>query len=78
MADPEPQTPIPDRPLLYAALLWSQAEAADALKDVLAQINEDHPKAYLAHLTSGFILIVAESEQLNTYCREHAVSKARP
>ena len=41
-SDPEPQPPSPDRPLLYAALLGSKAEASEAVKGLLAQINDDH------------------------------------
>ena len=31
-----------DRPLLYAALLGSKAEATEAIKGLLAKINDDH------------------------------------
>ena len=42
-ADPhEPQPNPPDRPLLYAALLGSKAEATEAIKLLLAKINDDH------------------------------------
>ena len=41
-AAPEPQPPPPDRPLLYAALLGSKAEATEAIKGLLAKINDDH------------------------------------
>ena len=42
-ADPhEPQPNPPDRPLLYAALLGSKAEATEAIKILLAKINDDH------------------------------------
>ena len=41
-ADPhEPQPDQPDRPLLYAALLGSKAEATEAIKLLLAKINDD-------------------------------------
>ena len=38
----EPQSLPPDRPLLYAALLGSKAEATEAIKGLLAKINDDH------------------------------------
>ena len=38
----EPQLLPPDRPLLYAALLGSKAEATEAIKLLLAKINDDH------------------------------------
>ena len=42
-ADPHgPQPNPPDRPLLYAALLGSKAEATEAIKLLLAKINDDH------------------------------------
>ena len=69
--------PLPDRPLLYAALLGSKAEAADGVKSLLAQINDDHaglPHSLYFRLHSdrgGEFL----SEELNAYCREHAIHK---
>ena len=39
---PEPQPAIGDRPLIYAALLGSKAEAPDAVKTLLAKVNDDH------------------------------------
>ena len=41
-ATPEPQLLPSDRPLLYAALLGSKAEATEAIKGLLAKINDDH------------------------------------
>ena len=41
-ADPEPHPAVADRPLLYAALLGSKAEATEALKVLLAKVNDDH------------------------------------
>ena len=38
----EPQSLPPDRPLLYAALLGSKAEATEAIKGLLVKINDDH------------------------------------
>ena len=38
----ESQSPPPDTPLLYAALLGPKAEATEAIKGVLAKINDDH------------------------------------
>ena len=37
-----PQTEPAIRPLLYAALLGSKAEAAEAVKTLLAKVNDDH------------------------------------
>ena len=39
---PEPQPAAADRPLLYAALLSTKAEATEAIKVVLAKVNDDH------------------------------------
>merc|ERR1712012_776169 len=41
-APPEPQPETASRPLLYAALLGSKAEAADAVKMLLAKVNDGH------------------------------------
>ena len=38
----EPHPPTRDRPLLYAALLGSKAEAGEAVKMLLAKVNDDH------------------------------------
>ena len=38
----EPQLLPPHRPLLYAALFGSKAEATEAIKLLLAKINDDH------------------------------------
>ena len=38
----EPQPRLPPRPLVYAALLGSKAEAPDAVKGLLAKVNDDH------------------------------------
>jgi len=38
----EPQPNPPDQPLLYAALFGSKAEATEAIKLLLAKINDDH------------------------------------
>ena len=38
----EPQPLPPDRQLLYAALFGSKAEATEAIKLLLAKINDDH------------------------------------
>ena len=40
-AAPEPQPEQQDRPLIYAALLGSKAEAPDAIKSLLAKISSD-------------------------------------
>ena len=39
---PQTQPGIASRPLLYAALLGSKAEAAEAVKTLLAKVNDDH------------------------------------
>ena len=39
---PEPQPELADRPLVYAALLGSKAEAPDAIHRLLAQIKDEH------------------------------------
>ena len=66
--DAEPADPVrcasgaapSDRPLLYAALLSSKADAADAIKDLLAQLNDQH--AGLPHtLFSDCTRIVGEN-----------------
>ena len=76
-ADPEPQARVPDRPLLYAALLGSKAEAADAVKELLAQINDDHASLphtlyFRLHSDRGGEFL---SEELREYCRQHAIHK---
>ena len=76
-AAPEPQPLAPVRPLLYAALLGSKAEATEAIKGLLAQINDDHgnlPRTLHFRLHSdrgGEVL----SEEFVRYCREHAIHK---
>ena len=52
----EPELLPPDRPLLYAALLGSKAEATEAIKGLLAKINDDHgnlPHTLYFRLHSG-------------------------
>ena len=73
----EPQSLPPDRPLLYAALLGSKAEATEAIKGLLAKINDDHGNLphtlyFRLHSDRGGKFL---SEELARYCREHAIHK---
>ena len=77
LSNPEPHPPLADRPLLYAALLGSKAEAAEAVKGLLAQINDDHASLphtlyFRLHSDRGGEFL---SEELNKYCRDHAIHK---
>ena len=74
---PEPQFLPSDRPLLYAALLGSKAEATEAIKGLLAKINDDHGNLphtlhFRLHSDRGGEFL---SEELNKYCREYAIHK---
>ena len=74
---PEPQPELGDRPLLYAALLGSKAEAADAVKTLLAKVNDDHGNLphtlfFRLHSDKGGEFL---SGELNQYCWDHAIHK---
>ena len=74
---PEPRPTEQDRPLLYAALLGSKAEATEAIKGLLAKINDDHGNLphtlyFRLHSDRGGEFL---SEELKSYCRDHAIHK---
>ena len=76
-APPEPQPEMGNRPLLYAALLGSKAEAAEAVKTLLAKVNDDHgglphELVFRLHSDKGGEFL---SEDLQQYCRDHAIRK---
>ena len=76
-APPEPQPEAGGRPLLYAALLGSKAEAAEAVKMLLAKVNDDHgglphELAFQLHSDKGGEFL---SEDLKRYCRDRAAHK---
>ena len=63
------------RPLIYAALLSQKSEAADAIKGLLAQVNDDHaglPHTIIHRLHSdrGTEFV---NHELNAYCKLHAI-----
>ena len=73
----EPQPLPPDRPLLYVALFGSKAEATEAIKLLLAKINDDHGNLphtlyFRLHSDRGGEFL---SEELKKYCRDHAIHK---
>ena len=74
---PQQQSESSDRPLIYAALLGSKAEAPDAIKGILAKVNDDHGNLphtlyFRLHSDRGGEFV---NQQLETYCREHAIHK---
>ena len=74
-APPQPQPEAASRPLLYAALLGSKAEAAEAVKMLIAQVNDDHgglphELVFRLHSDKGGEFL---SEDLQQYCRDHAI-----
>ena len=66
-----------DRPLIYAALLGLKSEAPDALKSVLAKVNNDHGNLphtlyFRLHSDRGGEFV---NDELEAYCRDHAIHK---
>ncbi len=75
----QPQPDLPDRPLIYAALLGSKSapEVAEAIKELLAQIRDEHaglPQElfFRIHSDRGGEFI---GEELVQYCKDHAIHK---
>ena len=74
---PDASEPPRDRPLIYAALLGSKAEAAEAIKGLLAKVNDDHGNLphtlfFRLHSDRGGDFV---NDELEAYCREHAIHK---
>ena len=66
-----------DRPLLYAALLGSKGEATDAVKTLLAKVNDDHGNLphtlfFRLHSDRGGEFL---SSELSQYCKDHAIHR---
>ena len=74
---PEPRPNEQDRPLLYATCLGFKAEATEAIKGLLAKINDDHGNLphtlyFRLHSDRGGEFL---SEELKSYCRDNAIHK---
>ena len=73
----EPCSITGGQPLLYAALLGSRAETGEAVKRLLAKVNDDH-----GGLPQELVLLFhhnteegVSSEDLTRYCQDHAIRK---
>ena len=75
--DQRPPSGNHHRPRVYAALLGSKSEAAEAIKTLLANINDDHAGlshtlCFRLHSDSGTEFV---NQELSAYCREHAIHR---
>ena len=77
LAAPESQGPEIElrRLLIYAALLGQKSEATEAIKGLLAKVNDDHAGLphtiyFRLHSDRGTEFV---NQELQAYCRQHAI-----